>query len=62
MGMFNKSITEDWATAILGRPAILGLSEEKAVDMMQELIEAVGDLEIHAYLIWIDVWAQKPTS
>ena len=60
MGMFNQTVCGDWATALLGRPATLGLDEEEAVQLAQGLFDAMNNPAIHAYMDWVDVWAQKP--
>jgi len=60
MGMFLQDITEDWACAFLGRPDTMGLGEADAVRLIHELSDAFRDGEMHAYLDWVDVWAQKP--
>lgn len=62
MGMFNQIISEDWATALLGRPDTLGLNEEEALQLAQDLSDADNNPALHAYMDWVDVWAQKPPS
>lgn len=61
MGMFLQDITEDWAAALLGRPDTMGLSENDAVRLIHELNDSFNDGAVHAYLDWVDVWAQKPS-
>lgn len=61
-GMFSQTVSEDWAAALLSRPATLGLSEEEAAQLAQKLFDANNNPTIHGYLDWIDVWAQKPPS
>lgn len=61
MGMFLQDITEDWACALLGRPDTMGLSEDDAVKLIHAISDTFNDLNIHAYMDWVDVWAQKPS-
>lgn len=61
MGMFSQDIIEDWAAALLGRPETMGLGEDDAVRLIHELSDTFHDADMHAYLIWVDVWAQKPS-
>lgn len=60
MGIFTQSILEEWVTAMLGRPDIMGLTEEEAYELGHSVFEALNNTRIHAQLDWVDCWAQKP--
>lgn len=62
IGIFTQSIIEDWVTTMLGRPDIMGLSEDEAQELGNDIFEAFANNRIHAQLDWIDCWAQKPLS
>jgi len=60
MGMFNQVIAQDMAVTLLSRHAMLGISEEEATALAQDLSDAANDPAIHAFLGGVSVWAQKP--
>ena len=60
MGIFTQSILEEWVTAMLGRPDIMGLTEDEAYELGHSIFETLNNTRIHAQLDWIDCWAQKP--
>ncbi|KAM0362512.1 hypothetical protein ACHAO7_006164 [Fusarium culmorum] len=60
MGIFTQNILEDWVTAMLDRPSIMGLTEEEAHELWHSIFETFNNTRIHAQLDWIDCWAQKP--
>jgi hypothetical protein len=62
MGMFTQIICDGAVSALLGRPDTMGLSEEEAACLIEEFHISVNDPSIHAYMDWVDVWAQKPDS
>ncbi|KAF5258214.1 hypothetical protein FOXYS1_11231 [Fusarium oxysporum] len=62
MGIFTQNILEEWVTAMLGRPDIMGVTEEEAYELGHSVFETFNNTRIHAQLDWIDCWAQKPLS
>jgi hypothetical protein len=60
MGMFSQTIAQDWSTAVLTKHDSLGLSEEQADTMFEEITDKLNDVSVHCLLDWVDVWAQKP--
>lgn len=61
MGMFSQTIAQDWSTAVLTKHDSLGLSEQQADTMFEEISDKLNDVSIHCLLDWVDVWAQKPS-
>lgn len=62
MGLFNQHIVEDWASAILARHAAMGLGNEEAAKLVQDISDSANDPSVHALIDWVDVWAQKPVG
>ncbi|KAM0327964.1 hypothetical protein ACHAQA_005363 [Verticillium albo-atrum] len=62
IGLFmSKHVLWQLVRAVLVRWPQLGLqSKQEAESMEQDIKKAFEDPEIHAYLPWMSVWAQKP--
>lgn len=60
MGLFQQAIVLDFALAVLAKRNILGLDQDEAAELGQQVLDAVHDPKIHACTDWADVWAQKP--
>ncbi|KAJ6783367.1 hypothetical protein PWT90_10223 [Aphanocladium album] len=60
MGLFQQAIVLDFALAVLAKRDILGLDQDEASELGQQVLDTVNDPSIHAYMDWADVWAQKP--
>ncbi|KAJ3472320.1 hypothetical protein NLG97_g11091 [Lecanicillium saksenae] len=60
MGLFQQAIVLDFALAVLAKRDILGLDQDEAAELGQQVLESVNDPGVHAYMDWADVWAQKP--
>ncbi|EGX92821.1 UMTA methyltransferase family protein [Cordyceps militaris CM01] len=62
MGLFQQTIILDFALAVLARHDILGLDQDEAAELGQQVVDCVHDPGMHAYMDWADVWAQKPVT
>ncbi|TQV93153.1 hypothetical protein V2A60_003532 [Cordyceps javanica] len=60
MGLFQQTIVLDFALAVLAKYDILGLDQDEAAELGQQVLDSVHDHTLHAYMDWADVWAQKP--
>ncbi|OAR01657.1 hypothetical protein LLEC1_06765 [Akanthomyces lecanii] len=60
MGLFQQAIVLDFALAVLAKRDILGLDQDEAAELGQQVLDSVHDDDTHAYMDWADVWAQKP--
>lgn len=60
MGLFQQAIVLDFALAVLAKRDILGLDQDEAAELGQEVLDSVQDHSAHAYMDWADVWGQKP--
>lgn len=60
LGLFCQSIVEDWVITLLSRPETLGLSNEEAETLGQEMLDAFENRSIHARITFLGCYAQKP--
>lgn len=60
LGLFQQAIVLDFALAVLAKRDILGLDQDEAAELGQEILDSLHDTRIHAFMDWADVWAQKP--
>ncbi len=60
MGLFQQTIVLEFALAVLAKRDILGLDQDEAEELGQQVLDSVHDHNTHAYMDWADVWAQKP--
>lgn len=64
LGLFmSKHVLWQLVGAVLAKWPDAGLrSEREAQTLEHDVRRSLDDASIHAYLPWISVWAQKPTS
>ena len=60
MGIFNQIINTEWMRTMLHRHDEMGISGDEAAALGQEILDAFNDPDIHAAIVWMDCWAQKP--
>ncbi|KAF4918480.1 Secondary metabolism regulator LAE1 [Colletotrichum viniferum] len=63
IGLFlSKDVLWQLVRAVLVKWPQMGLTQQEAEAMEQDIRKAFHDTRIHAYLPWISVWAQKPSA
>ncbi|OLN97573.1 Trans-aconitate 2-methyltransferase 1 [Colletotrichum chlorophyti] len=63
IGLFlSKDVLWQLVRAVLVKWPQMGLSENEADTMEQDIRKAFHDTKIHAYLPWVSIWAQKPLT
>lgn len=58
--LFHQSVTIDFVSAVLTKYEVMGLSEEAATQLWQDVYDSFDDPDAMAVVNWVDVWAQKP--
>ena len=62
VGLYFANVLREFAMATLVLYRELGLTEEEAVALLDDLKRCLARPSIHAYVAWTCVWAQKPPA
>jgi hypothetical protein len=61
-GIYFADVLMEFAAAALVLHKDLGLDENEATLLLEEMRRCISDPSIHAYVAWTVVWAQKPAT
>ncbi|KAK2616423.1 hypothetical protein QQS21_000665 [Conoideocrella luteorostrata] len=62
MGMFNQIIHAHLLPTLFVKHEAMGITNDEAQDIGQEILDAFNDTDLHTCNEWIDCWAQKPLA